>query len=155
MTTIRKGDIVTVRARVIDVATGGGVYVDIGHYSHGTRIDLDRVEVVEPHFNVGELVTIGGGATGTVIGAVDGHVWVRHTFGDTFGTYLARDLRLAVDPSDPVPVDTSLIETPPSAPYIASAGELAGLYMTDAEMRSVGGGPLPDLPHLADAPADV
>lgn len=118
MTTIRKGDIVNVRAKVVDDAREDGVYVDIGYSHYGTRVDLDRIEVVEPRFNVGELVTIAGAATGTVIGAVDGHVWVRHTNGDTFGTYLSRDLTLSVSTSDPIPVDPSLVGAPPPAPHI-------------------------------------
>lgn len=144
MTIIRKGDIVTVRAKVVADANEDGVYVDIGYSQYGSRIDLDRVEVVEPHFNVGELVTIhGAGATGTVIGAVDGHVWVRHTFGGTFGTYPPSSLRLAAPPV--APVDLPPIEAPPPAPYIAGVEERTGGSLADRT---------PDLPHLADALAD-
>lgn len=138
----RKGDIVTVRATVrcgSDIAGDGRISLDLGY--SGVTVDAADLRLAVPHFDIGDVVVIGDtGHRATVLGTCADHVWVRTE--DGYETILALDLRLA-DASEAI--DPSLIETPPSAPYIAGIEDRTGGTLADR---------LPDLPHLADALAD-
>lgn len=140
----RKGDIVTVRATVrysYEITGDGRLSIDLGIGNRIVTVDLVDVQLAVPHFDVGDVVVIGDtGHRATVLGTCADHVWVRTDGG--YATILALDLRLA-DASEAI--DPSLIETPPSAPYIAGVEDRTGGTLADRP---------PDLPHLADALAD-
>lgn len=148
MTIIRKGALVRVEARVQygeAIAGKGRVTIDVGPY--GVEVPVGAVTVIEDAFAVGDNVKIKGPAVpncGVVRGVSHNRVWVEHLAG--FATYNASDLALVAAPADPAPVDPPLIETPPLAPYITGVEERTSGTLADR---------LPDLPHLADALADV
>lgn len=95
MTTFRKGDIVNVRAKVRyggDIAGSGYVSLDLGY--NGTTVSISQVELVVPHFDLGDRVELDRGEEfGRVRGVTADHVWVERDDGE-FATYLARDLVL-------------------------------------------------------------
>lgn len=96
MTTFRKGDVVNVRTTVrhsSDIVGDGYVSIDIGY--HGTTVSISQVELVVPHFDLGDRVELDRGEEfGRVRGVTADHVWVERDDGE-FATYLARDLVLS------------------------------------------------------------
>lgn len=140
----RKGDVVTVRTTVrygSDIAGDGRVSLDLGY--SGVTVDVDDIEVIQPYLAIGDVVTTRlGYPLGQVRGVVADNVWVEHVDGE-FGTYAARDLRLADYPTDPILVDPTLIETPP---YASPGTDEHGKTLADRAS---------DLPHLAEALADA
>lgn len=117
MTRIRQGDLVKIEARVKYITVGGKIVVDLGEY--GVEVRESDVTAVEHNFLAGDTVIIGGGLeAGTVFGAVDGNVWVRHHSDNGFATYLATDLSLA-DPDDVQLEGAGPAEPPPRLPQLA------------------------------------
>ncbi|RUV07986.1 hypothetical protein EOA60_09600 [Mesorhizobium sp. M1A.F.Ca.IN.020.06.1.1] len=94
MMKFRKGDLVSITARVkYDQNDEGVVWLIVGR-GQDAMVKTSDITMVSPHFNVGDPVIHSNGATGFVRAVQDSHAWVELDDKTGFATWAAAELRL-------------------------------------------------------------